>query len=68
MISGAVMEALSKPSGLQHGNSIGRAVFLSMGQACRGILPNEDLPHQKCRWLGCRHCWSWQDSAHGHSL
>jgi len=49
MISGAVMEALSKPLGLQHGNSIGRAVFLSMGQACRGILPNEDLPHQKCR-------------------
>jgi len=26
-----------------------RAVFLSKGQACHGVLPNEDLPNQKCR-------------------
>ena len=29
------------------GNSVGRAVFLSKGQACRGVLPNENLPDQK---------------------
>jgi len=45
--------------GMQHRNSVGRAVFLSKGQACRGVLPNEDLPDQKCR--------SRLDSAHGHS-
>jgi len=61
------MEARSRRLGLQHGNSVGRAVFLSKGQACRGVLPNEDLPDKKCRQLGCRHCWSRQDSAHGHS-
>jgi len=43
------MEARSRRLGLQHGNSVGRAVFLSNGQACRGFLPNEDLPDQKCR-------------------
>ena len=32
---------------LQLGNSVGRAVSLSKGQACRGVLPNEDLPDQK---------------------
>ena len=41
------MEARSRRLGLQHGNSVGRAVFLSKGQACRGVLPNEDLPDQK---------------------
>jgi len=46
------MEARSRQLGLQHRNSVGRAVFLSKGQACRGILPNEDLPDQKCRRLG----------------
>jgi len=29
------MEARSRRLGLQHGNSVGRAVFLSKGQACR---------------------------------
>ena len=67
MMSGAVMEARSRRLGLQHRNSVGRAVFLSKGQACHDVLPNEDLPDQKCRWLGCRRCWSRQDSAHGHS-
>jgi len=34
---------------------------------CRsGVLPNEDLPDQKCRRLGCRR-WSRQDCAHRHS-
>jgi len=67
MMSGAVMEARSRRLELQRGNSVGRAVFLSKRQACRGVLPNEDLPDQKCRWLWCRRCWSRQDSAHGHS-
>jgi len=67
MMIGAVMEARSMRLGLQRGNSVGRAVFLSKGLACRGVLPNEDLPDQKWRWLGCRRCWSRQDSAHGHS-
>jgi len=49
MMSRAVMEARSRRLGLQHGNSVGRAVFLLKRQACRGILPNEDLPNQKCR-------------------
>ena len=56
MMSGDVMEARSRRLGLQHGNSVGRAVFLSKGQACRGVLPNEDLPDKKCRQLGCRRC------------
>jgi len=66
---GDVVEARSRQLGLQRGNSvyIGRAVFLSKGQACRGVLPKEDLPDQKYRRLGYRHCWSGQDSAHGHS-
>ena len=42
------MEARSRRLGLQHGNSVGRAVFLSKGQACRGVLPNEELHDQKC--------------------
>jgi len=50
------MEARSRRLWLQLGNSVGRAVFLSKGQACRGVLPNEDLPNQKCRRLGCRRC------------
>ena len=41
------MEARSRPLGLQRGNSVGPTVFLSKGQACRGVLPNEDLPDQK---------------------
>ena len=49
MMSRAVMEARSRRLGLQHGNSVDRAVFLSKGQACHGVLPNEDLPNQKCR-------------------
>jgi len=44
MMIGDVMEARSGQLGLQHGNSVDRAVFLSNGQACRGILPKEDLP------------------------
>jgi len=44
MMSGAVTEARSRRLGLQHGNSVGRAVFLSKGQARRGILLNKDLP------------------------
>jgi len=67
MISGAVMEACSRRLGLQRGNSVSRAVFLLKGQACRGVLPHEDLPDQKCRQLGYRRCWSRQDSTHGHS-
>jgi len=47
MMSGAVIEARSRRLGLQHGNSGGRTVFLSKKQACRGVLPNEDLPDQK---------------------
>jgi len=39
--------------GLQRGNSVGRAVFLSKGQACRGVLPNEDLSDQKRLRLEC---------------
>ena len=35
--------------------------------SCHGILPNEDVPDQKCRRLGCRRCWSRQDGAHGHN-
>jgi len=33
--------------GTAHGKSVGRAVFLSKGQACRGVLPSEDLPTRK---------------------
>jgi len=44
MMNGAVMEARSRQLGLQDGNSVGRAVFLLKGQACHGVLPNEDLP------------------------
>jgi len=44
MMSGDVMEARSRRLGLQHGNSVGRPVFLSKGQACRGVLPNGNLP------------------------
>jgi len=40
------MEARSRQVGLQHRNSVVRAVFLSKGQACRGFLPNEDFPDQ----------------------
>jgi len=47
MMSGAVMEVHYKRLGLQRGNSISRAVFLSKGQACHGVLLNEDLPEQK---------------------
>jgi len=43
------MEERSRRFGLQHGNAIDRAVFLSKRQACRGVLPNEDLPNQK--WI-----------------
>ena len=66
-MSGDVVEACSRWLGLQHGNSIGRAVFLSKRQVCHGVLLNEDLPDQKCRRLGCRRCWSRQNSAHKHS-
>jgi len=67
MMIGDVMEAHSRWLGLQCGNSVSQGVFLSKGQACHGILPNEDLPDQKCRRLGCKRCWSRQNSAHGHS-
>jgi len=67
MMSGAVMEARSRRLGPQRGNYVGRVVFLSKEQACRGVLPNEGLPDQKCRWLGSRRCWSRPHSAHGHS-
>jgi len=40
---GDVVEVRSRRLGLQRGNSVGRAVFLSKGQACCGVLPNEDL-------------------------
>ena len=66
---GDVVEARSRRLlGLQRGNSIGRTVFLLKRQSCRGVLPNVDLPDQKCRRLGCRRCWSRQDSAHGRIL
>jgi len=45
-------------------NSVGRAVFLSKGQACRGVLLNEDLPATGLQTLlkyGRQNC------AHGHS-
>jgi len=32
---------------LQRRNSVDRVVFLSKGQACRGVLPNEDLPDNR---------------------
>jgi len=50
--SGAVVEARSIWLWLQRGNSVGRTVYFSKGQACHGILPNEDLPDQKCRETG----------------
>ena len=53
MMIGDVVEARSRWLGLRYGNSVGRAVFLSKGQACRGVLPNEDLPDQTCRRPGC---------------
>jgi len=40
MMSGDVEEAHSRRLGLQHGNFVGQAVFLSKGQICRGVLPN----------------------------
>jgi len=49
MDDGDVVEVRSRRLGLQRGNSVGRAVFLSKGQACRGVLPNVDLPDQKCQ-------------------
>jgi len=55
------MEVHSRRLGLQRENSVGRAVFSSKGQACRGTLLNEDLPDQKCRRLGCRRCASSTD-------
>ena len=55
MMSGDVVGARSRRLGLQCGNSVGRAVFLSKREACRGVLPNEDLPDQKCPRLGCNH-------------
>jgi len=56
MMNENAMEVCSTQLGLLHENSVGRAVFLSKGQACCGILSNEDLPDQKCQRLGCRHC------------
>ena len=47
--SEAVMKVPSRRLGLQRGNSVSRAVFLLKGQARRGVLPNDDLPNQKCR-------------------
>ena len=43
MTIGDVVEVRSRRLGLQRGNSVGRAVVLSKGQACRGVLPNEDF-------------------------
>ena len=59
MMTGDVVKVGCRRLGMQHRNSVGRAVFLSKGQACCCVLPNEDLPDQKCR--------SRLDSAHGHS-
>ena len=42
MVSEDVVEAHSRRLGLQHGNSVDQAVFLSKGQACHGVQPNED--------------------------
>jgi len=42
MVSEDVVEVRSRRLGLQHGNSVDQAVFLSKGQACHGIQPNED--------------------------
>ena len=51
-----VMEARSRRLGLQHGNSVEQVVFLSEGQACHGVQPNEDVPGQRRQRLGCRRC------------
>ena len=37
MVSEDVMEVRSRRLGLQHGNSVDQAVFLSKGQACHGV-------------------------------
>ena len=63
MMSGAVMEARSRWLRLQHGNSVGRAVFSSKGQACRGFCRTKICPTRNAgRRMGCRRCWTRQDS------
>jgi len=47
MVSEDVVEAHSRQLGLQRGNSVDQAVFLSKGQACHGVQPNEDVPGQR---------------------
>jgi len=56
MVSEDVLEARSRRLGLQHGNSVDQDVFLSKGQACHGVQPNEDVPGQRRQQLGCRRC------------
>ena len=56
MVSEDVVEARSRRLGLQHGNYVDQAVFLSKGQACHGVQLNEDVPGQRCQRLGCRRC------------
>ena len=41
------MEARSRRLGLQRGNSVGRAVFLSKRQACRGVLPTRNAAYRR---------------------
>jgi len=38
------MDARSRRLGLQRGNSVGQAVFLSKGQACRGVRRTKICP------------------------
>jgi len=45
--------------------TVGAATWKLYWPSC--VLPNKDLLDQKCRQLGCRRCWSMQDSAYGHS-
>ena len=49
MVSEDVMEARSRRLGLQHGISVDQTVFLSKGQECHGVQPNEDVPGQRCQ-------------------
>ena len=49
MVSEDVVETrLCRRLGLQHGNSVDQAVFLSKGQACHGVQPNKDVPDHFC--------------------
>jgi len=52
MVCEDVMEVRSRRLRLQHGNSVDQAVFLSNGQACHGVQPNEDVPGRRRQGLG----------------